>query len=83
MDSRTTHYAATAKACHVFSLEQDYYSPIVPNEPAMRSAKGKIFAIRKNSQFQILSANVYQKMGSRKKQEKKPIKIQDKQLKLL
>ena len=66
-----------------FSLEQDYYSPIVPNEPAMRSAKGKIFAIRKNPQFQILSAKVYQKMGSRKKQEKKPIKIQDKQLKLL
>jgi hypothetical protein len=55
----------------------------VPNEAAMRSAKEKIFAIRKNPKFQIFSAKVYQKMGSRKKQGKRPKKIQDNQLKLL
>jgi len=66
-----------------FDVNRDYFTPIVPNEAAMRGAKEKIFAIRKNPQFKIFSAKVYQKMGSRKKQRKRPKITQDKQLKLL
>ena len=41
-----------------FNLERDYFAPIVHNEAAMRSAKEKIFAIRKNPKFKIFSAKV-------------------------
>ena len=48
-----------------FQIGRDYPMPIVENEQAMRHARDKIFAIRKQDGFARLAARVYQKMGSR------------------
>ena len=50
---------------HECQIGRDYPLPIVSNEVAMREARDKIFAVRNQPEFQGLSAQIYQKMGSR------------------
>ena len=66
-----------------FEIGRDYPLPIVENEAAMRLAKDRIFAVRKHPSFGPLAAQIYQKLGSRKKVGKRPKAGADKQLKLL
>ena len=66
-----------------FEIGRDYPAPIVENEAAMRSAKDKIFAVRKHPAFGTLAAQVYHKLGSRKRPGKRLKAGADKQLKLL
>ena len=66
-----------------FEIGRDYPLPIVENEAAMRLAKDRIFAVRKHPSFAPLAAQIYQKLGSRKKVGKRPKAGAEKQLKLL
>ena len=54
-----------------FEIGRDYPLPIVQNEAAMRAAKDKIFAVRKQARYQDYASQVYQKLGSRKPPRRK------------
>ena len=47
-------------------IGRDYPLPIVENAAAMREARDRIYAVRKNDQFKAMARVVFQKLGSRK-----------------
>ena len=48
-------------------IDQDYPAPIVDHKTAYRSARDRMFAIKKAAKTREASAKVYQKHGSRKR----------------
>ena len=66
----------------------EYPNPVVDNVTAMKTARERIHAVRKESGFRQLAGGVYQKLGSRKRQSTRRRKAADdvverSQLKLL
>ena len=61
-----------------FQLGKDYPKPIVDHALAIRSAREKISQIRKQSDFKEKAGKVYQKLGSRKKNQTNSKKIKNK-----
>ncbi|MGC6518311.1 MAG: FAD-binding domain-containing protein [Candidatus Puniceispirillaceae bacterium] len=65
-----------------FEIGQDYPLPVVDNEAAMRTAKDRIFAVRKSPSFNRVARGVYQKMGSRQRPVRRSAKKANHQLDL-
>ena len=65
-------------------IGRDYPLPIVENAAAMRTARDRIYAVRKGDQFKAMARAVFQKLGSRKPAPKRPRrKINDAQPRLI
>lgn len=61
-------------------IDEDYPAPIVDHGEAVKTARAKIGAVRKQEGFKDQAGKVYQKLGSRKRPtQRKPKRAKDKQ----